>query len=116
MFDAPPSRAQEAIKNLPPIFYNDDLLHVLDSDEEDQYQYDPFIETESHEILDLVSISILAQNTKPIWAQKLFDAARDGARNIEGELGPSIRMSMMHSLSQILSLQSGAAKFQVGAT
>ena len=34
--DAPPSKAQKGINTLPPIFDDDDLLHVSDSDEEDQ--------------------------------------------------------------------------------
>ena len=34
--DASPSKAKEGINTLPPIFYDDDLLHVSDSDEEDQ--------------------------------------------------------------------------------
>ena len=37
-------------------------------------------------------------------------------KKIEEELVPSIRMNMLHYLSHIRSLQSGATKFQVGAT
>ena len=35
-YDAPPSKAEEGITTLPPIFDDDDLLHVSYSDEEDQ--------------------------------------------------------------------------------
>ena len=52
MCDAPPSKAQEGIITLPPIFDDDDLLHVSDSDEEDQDQHDHVIKAEPHEILD----------------------------------------------------------------
>ena len=51
MCDAPPSKAGEGINNIPPIFNDDDLLHVSDSDEEED-QHDPAIEVEPHEILD----------------------------------------------------------------
>ena len=83
MYDAPPSQAQEGINTLPHFFDDGDLLHVSDSDEEDQYQRDPIIETESHEILEPNPISIPAQNPKPRWAQNLIDAAGYGARNPE---------------------------------
>ena len=43
LFDAPPSEAQEGITTLPLPFDDDDLLHVSDSDEEDQDQQDPII-------------------------------------------------------------------------
>ena len=53
MCDPPPSKAQEGITTLPiPFDDDDDLLHVLDSDEEDQDQHDLGIEVEPHEILD----------------------------------------------------------------
>ena len=50
LVDAPPSKAQEGITTLPPFFDDDDLLHVSDSDEEDQDQHDLVIEAEHHEI------------------------------------------------------------------
>ena len=52
MFDAQPSKAQEVITTLPPFFDDDDLLHVSNSNEEDQYQHDLVIEAEPHECLD----------------------------------------------------------------
>ena len=64
LYDTPPT-TQECITISPPIFDDDDLLRVSDSDEEDQIQHDPVIETESHEILDPDPVSIPNQNTKP---------------------------------------------------
>ena len=81
MYDASPSKAQEGIKNITSIFDDDYLLHVSDSDEEDQYQHDPVIEAEPHEILDLDPTPIPNQRPKPRWAQKLIDATRDGVGN-----------------------------------
>ena len=77
--DAPPSKAQEGINTLPPIFDDDDLLDVLDSDEEHQGQHDLVIEDESHEILYPYPAPIPNQRLKPRWAQKLIDAVGDGA-------------------------------------
>ena len=65
MFDLPPSEAQEGITTLPLPFDDDDLLHVSDSDEEDQYHHDHVIETESHEILEPDRITIPSQNPTP---------------------------------------------------
>ena len=50
--DTPPSEAQEGITTLPLPFDDDDLLHVSDSDEEDQIQHDIVIEAKPHVILD----------------------------------------------------------------
>ena len=83
MCDPPPSKAQEGINTLPPIFYDDYLLHVLDLDEEDQDQHDPVIEVEPHEILDPDPTPIPNQRPKPRWAQQIIDVAVDGAGNIE---------------------------------
>ena len=63
--DPPPSEAQEGITTLPLPFDDDDLLHVLDSDEEDQYQHDLSIEVEPHEILDPDPATIPNQMPKP---------------------------------------------------
>ena len=49
--DTPPTK-QEGIIISPPIFDDDDMLQVSDSDEEDHIQHDPIIENESQEILD----------------------------------------------------------------
>ena len=49
LHDTPPT-AQEGITISPPIFDDDDVLQVSDSDEEDHIQHDPVIETESQEI------------------------------------------------------------------
>ena len=82
MHDTPPT-AQEGITISPPIF-DDDVLQVLDSNEEDHIHHDPIIETESQEILDPNPEPIPNQKPKPIWAQKLLDAARSGAGVLEG--------------------------------
>ena len=68
-----PLVAHEGITISPPIFDDDDVLQVSDSDEEDHIQHDPIIETESQEILDPVPIP--NQNPKPKWAQNSLDAA-----------------------------------------
>ena len=70
MHDTPPV-AQEGITISPPIFDNDDVLQVSDTDEEDHIQHDPIIETESQEILDLVPFA--NKNPQPIWAQNLLN-------------------------------------------
>ena len=117
LYDTHPS-TQEGITISPPIFYEDDVLHVLDSDEEDHIKHDPVIETKSQEILDLDPVTIPNQKPKPKWAQNFLmqlEVVLELQKTKE-ELGPSIRMSMLHYLSQILSLYNGAAKFQVGAT
>ena len=113
LFDLPPSEAQEGITTLPLPFDDDDFLHVSDSDEEDQDQHDLGIEDEPHEIIDPYPTSLSNQRPKPRWAQNLIAAAGDGARiqKTEGEQGSGIRMSMLLSLSQIHSLQSGATRF-----
>ena len=80
LYDTPPT-AQECITISPPIFYDDDVLQVLDSVEEDHIQHDLVIETESQEILDLDPVSIHNKNPNPIWARKLLDTARSGARD-----------------------------------
>ena len=67
LHDTPPT-AHEGITISPPIFDDDDVLQVLDSDEEDHIQHDPIIETGSQQILDLDPISIPNQKPKPIWA------------------------------------------------
>ena len=77
------------------------MSHVLDSDEEEEDQHDLAIEVEPHEILDPNPISIPNKRPNPRWPKNL----------IEGELGPSIRMSMWLFPSQISSLHSGAIKF-----
>ena len=77
LHDTPPA-TQEGITISPPIFSNDDVLHVSYSDEEDHIQHDPVIEIESQEILDPDPVPIPNQKPKPIWAQKLLDAARSG--------------------------------------
>ena len=81
MCDAPPSKAQEGITTLPPIFDDDDLLHVSYSDEEDQVQHDLVIEDEPHEILDPDPSPIPNQIPNPRWDQQLIVAAGDGAGN-----------------------------------
>ena len=81
LYDTPPSGAQEGITISLPFFYNDDFLQVSDSDEEDQIQHDPVIETKSHEILDPDAVSITNQKPKSRWAQKLLYAAGSGAGN-----------------------------------
>ena len=59
------------------------MLHVLDTDEEDQNQHDLSIEDKSHEILDPNQTTIPNQRPKPRWAQTLIVVARDGAGNPE---------------------------------
>ena len=94
------------------------MLHVSYLDEEDHIQHDPVIDIESQESPDLDPVSIPNQKPKPKWAQKLLDAAGRGTeiQKTEEEQGPSIRMNMLHYLSQIRSLQNDAANFWVGAT
>ena len=75
------SEAQEGITTIPLPFDDDDLLHVSDTDEEDQYQHDLGIEVESHEILDPDRTTIPNQRPNPRWAQNLITTTRDGARN-----------------------------------
>ena len=81
--DPPPSEAQEGITTLSLPFNDDDLLHALDLDEERKDQHDLGIEAKPHEILDLDPATIPNQIPKPIWAQNLIIASRDGARNPE---------------------------------
>ena len=81
--DPPPSEAQEVITTLPLPFDDDDFLHVLDSNEEDQDQHDIGIEVEPHEILDQYPTSIPNQRPKPRWAQNIIVVAGDGAQNPE---------------------------------
>ena len=78
LHDSPPT-AREGITISPPIFYDDDVLQVLDSDQEDHIHHDHVIETESQEILDLDPVPIPNQNPKTRWAQNLLDAAGSGA-------------------------------------
>ena len=59
------------------------MLHVSDTDEEDQDQHDLGIETASHEILDIDPTTIPNQRPKPRWAQKLIVAVGDGVGNPE---------------------------------
>ena len=68
LHDTPPI-AQEGITISPPIFDDDDVLQVSDSDEEDHIQHDPVIETKSQEILYLYLVPIPNQKPKPIWSQ-----------------------------------------------
>ena len=81
------------------------MLQVLDSDEEDHIQHDHVIETESKDILDLDLVPIPNQKPK-MQLEMVLEIQKT-----EEEQGPNIRMSMQHYLSQILSLQYGAAKF-----
>ena len=83
-----PLAAQEGITISPPIFDDDDddVLQVSDSDEEGHIQHDPVIETKSQEILDSDPVSISNQKPKPIWAQKLLNAAGSGAGNPEDKI------------------------------
>ena len=74
-----PLATQEGITIYPPIFGDDDVLQVSDSDEEDHIQHDPIIEIESQEILDPDPVPILNQKPKPRWDQNLLDAAGSGA-------------------------------------
>ena len=59
------------------------MLHVSDSDEEDQDQHDPAIEAKPHEILDLDPAPIPNQRTNPRWAQKLIESIGNGVGNVE---------------------------------
>ena len=52
LYNAQPYKEQEGINIYPPIFYDDDMLHVSYSDEEDHIQHDHVIQIESQEILD----------------------------------------------------------------
>ena len=67
----------------PPIFDDDDLLQVSDSDEEDQIKHDYVTETECHKILDQELVSIPNEKPKPRWDQKLLDVAGSGFGNTE---------------------------------
>ena len=78
LHDTPPT-AQEGINISPPIFDDDDVLQVSDSDEEYHIQHDPIIETESQEILDPNPVPIPNQKPKPRRDQKLRNEARSGA-------------------------------------
>ena len=83
LYDAPPSKAQEGISTLPPIFYDDDLLHVSVLDEEDQYHNDPIIEDEPHEVQDPDPTTIPNQRPKPRWSQNIIVTAGDVVGNPE---------------------------------
>ena len=63
LYDTPTSATHEGITISPPIFDDDDLLQVSDSDDEDKIQHDHFIGAESHEILDLDPVSIPNQKS-----------------------------------------------------
>ena len=103
--DAPPPEAQEGITTLPLPFDDDDLLHVSDSDEEDQDQHDPIIEVKPHDILDPYPAPIPNQRHNPRWAQNFIAIARDGARNLEDRRRTKSRYQNDHvSLSHIDSL------------
>ena len=65
MYDAPPSKAQEGINTLPSPFDDDIFSHVLDSDEEEQDQYDLGIDVVPHENLDPDPTPIPNQCPKP---------------------------------------------------
>ena len=82
LYDTPPA-THEVIAIPPPIFYDDDVLQVSYSDEEDHIQHDPVIETKSQVILDPNPVSIPNQNPKPIWSQKLLNASGSGAGVLE---------------------------------
>ena len=57
LYDTPPI-AQEGITISPPIFDDDDVLQVSDSDEEYHIQHDLVIDIESPEILDPDPVAI----------------------------------------------------------
>ena len=57
------------------------MLHVSDTDEEDQDQYDHGIDFEPLKFLDLVLVTIPNQRPKPKWAHKLIAVAGDGVGN-----------------------------------
>ena len=78
--------------------------HDLDIDIVPQYYLDPYLAP--------------IPNRKPKWDEKLIEAARNvlGIQMIEEEWGPNITMNMLHSLTQLHYLQSGATKFQRDAT
>ena len=97
LYDTHPT-TQEGITISPPIFDDDDVLQVSDSDEEDHIQHDPIIETESQEILDQDLVPIPNQKPKPRWAQKLLDAVGSGARD------PEDRSVEIQSWSRLISL------------
>ena len=59
------------------------MLHVSNSNEEDHIHHYPVIETESQDILDPDQVPIPNQKPKTRWAQKILDAARIGARDLE---------------------------------
>ena len=117
MHDTPPA-AQEGITISPPIFYDDDVLQVSYSYEEDHIQHDPVIEIESQEILDPDPYPFLIRSLNPDGLKSFLMQLEVvlEIQKTEEEQGPSIRMNMLHHLSQILSLQSGVTKFQVNAT
>ena len=105
LHDTPPA-AQEGITISPPIFDDDDVLHVSYSDEEDHIQHDPIIETESQEILDPYPVPIPNQNPKPIWAQNILDATRsavgvpeDKRRTRSQYQNEHVALSLTYSLS-----------------
>ena len=84
-YDTPPA-AQGGITISPPIFDDDDVLHVSYLVEEDHIQHDPVIEIESQESPDLDPVSIPNQKPKPRWAQKLIDAAGNGIGDPEDRI------------------------------
>ena len=84
------------------------MLHVSDSDEEDHIQHDPVIKTESQEILDPYLVPIPNQKPKPIWAQKLLDAAgsdagvtKDKRRTMSQYHNEHVALSLTYSLSTV---------------
>ena len=60
-----PLETHEGITIYPPIFYDDDVLQVSNSDEEDHIQHDPVIETESQEILIQIQYPFLIRSLNP---------------------------------------------------
>ena len=118
LYDAPPSKAQDGINTLPPIFYDDDLLHVSNLDEEDKDQHGHAIEAKPHEILDPDPTSIPNRKPNPRWDQKLIATAGDGAGNPEDRRrtrsqyrNDNVSLSLSHIFDPYKVVQQGSRKF-----